>query len=97
MTLKRCANCANGVWTCREQSVPEVCIKCCYKSNGDPSEWKPINPTNADRIRAMSDEELANVLTDYSNNGGWVTETGRQICRERIIDWLKQPAEVDHE
>lgn len=56
----------------------------------------PINPivTNGDRIRAMSDEELANVLTNYSNNGGWVTETGRQICYERIIEWLKQPAEA---
>ena len=54
-------------------------------------------PTNADRIRAMSDEELANVLTDFSNNGGWVTETGREICYERHIEWLKQPVEVnDH-
>lgn len=50
--------------------------------------------TNADRIRAMTDEELANVLTDYSNNSGWITETGRRICYERIIEWLKQPAEV---
>lgn len=50
--------------------------------------------TNADRIRAMSDEELANMLTDFSNNGGWVTETGREICYERHIEWLKQPAEV---
>ena len=49
--------------------------------------------TNADRIRAMSDEELANLLTDHSNNGGWVTETGRELCYERIIEWLKQPAE----
>ena len=49
--------------------------------------------TNADRIRAMSDEELADMLTDFSNNGGWVTETGREICYEQHIDWLKQPAE----
>ena len=26
--------------------------------------------TNADRIRTMGDEELANFLTDFSNNGG---------------------------
>ena len=51
--------------------------------------------TNADRIREMSDEELANMLTDFSNNGGWVAETGREICYERHIDWLKQPAEGD--
>ena len=50
--------------------------------------------TNADRIRAMSDEELADCLTDYSNNGGWVTETGREVCYERIVEWLKQPAEA---
>lgn len=51
---------------------------------GDPK-------TNADQIRAMSDEELANLLTNYSNNGGWVTETDREICFERIMEWLKQP------
>ena len=56
-----------------------------------PYRTEPI--TNADRIRNMSDEELANLLTDFSNNGGWVTETGREICYERHIDWLKQPAE----
>ena len=49
--------------------------------------------TNADRIRAMSDEELADCLTDYSNNGGWVTETGREDCYERIVEWLQQPTE----
>ena len=58
--------------------------------------WKcnyiPV-PTNADRIRAMSDEELANLLTDFSNNGGWVTEIGREICYKRITDWLQQPCE----
>ena len=56
---------------------------------------RPTPQTNADRIRAMSDEELANVLTNWSNNGGWVTEIGRQICYERIIEWLKQTAEVE--
>ena len=45
---------------------------------------------NADKIRSMSDEELANLLTDYSNNSGWVTEIGREICFERIYEWLQQ-------
>ena len=49
--------------------------------------------TNADKIRAMSDDELANLLTDFSNNGGWVTEIGREVCYKRITDWLKQPCE----
>ena len=56
-------------------------------------QYKPNYTTNADRIRAMSNEELANVLTDYSNNSGWVTEIGREICFERIYEWLQQPAE----
>lgn len=47
--------------------------------------------SNADYVRAMSDEELACLLTDFSNNAGWVTETGRQICYEVNITWLKQP------
>ena len=49
--------------------------------------------TNADRIRAMSDGELANLLTDFSNNGGWVTEIGRKVCYKIIADWLQQPEE----
>lgn len=51
--------------------------------------------TNADRIREMSDEELANLLTDFSNNGGWVTEIGREVCYQTIADWLRQLAEED--
>ena len=108
MTLKRCANCANGVWTCREQSVPEVCIKCGYKSNGDPSEWKPINPTNADRIRAMSDEELADWLarTQIANVAEaleiaripWEQpDSMKGEMKKECLEWLKQPAEVEHE
>ena len=52
---------------------------------------KPV--TNAQKIRAMNDEELANLLTDFSNNGGWVTEIGREVCYKRITDWLQQQAE----
>ena len=48
-------------------------------------EWAERNPpmTNADRIRAMSDEELAEFLEgDYGNMAvGWA------------LEWLKQPAE----
>lgn len=67
------------------KKVEDICHSC-HGSGRKPE-------TNAERIRSMSDEELANVLTDFSNNGGWVTEIGRQICYERIIGWLEQPAE----
>ena len=41
----------------------------------------------------MGDEELANLFTDYSNNGGRVTEIGREVCYKTIADWLQQSAE----
>ncbi|MGN0180417.1 MAG: hypothetical protein ACI4DY_13420 [Monoglobaceae bacterium] len=53
-------------------------------------------PTNADRIRAMSDEELAKMLYKTGRNY-------RAICADPVVDfrehygdllqWLKQPAE----
>lgn len=51
--------------------------------------------TNADRIRAMSDEELANLLTRFAYSAGWTTEIGRRICYEQYQKWLPQPAEED--
>ena len=58
---------------------------------------KPYKPkTNADRIRAMSDEELAEMLWKTGRNY-------RSVCadpvvdyneqRDNLIDWLQQPAE----
>ena len=54
--------------------------------------------TNADRIRAMSDEELAKFLEEAS----WICanqvcrkcplSTGTEICKS-VEEWLKQPAE----
>jgi len=47
---------------------------------------KDINaPTNADRIRSMSDEELARFL--WEQNGG--NRYWKSV--EKYLDWLKQP------
>ena len=43
-------------------------------------------PTNADRIRSMSDEELAMLLYEIGYDGGWGALEG-------TLDWLRQPAE----
>lgn len=55
--------------------------------------------TNADRIRAMSDEELADMMTVmnggftchecFENNGGRCNAD----CVKNCFNWLKQPAE----
>jgi len=62
-----------------------ACIIPCTVSGTIP-EVKPR--TNADRIRAMTDEELAkwiqNRLDDYDGESTW----------ERWLDWLKQEAET---
>ena len=60
--------------------------------------------TNADKIRAMSDEELARMITrfdpctdiclnEYEN--GRISERGDKKCFERALKWLQQPAEEE--
>lgn len=72
---------------------------CCYEHEE--------NPTNADRIRAMSDEELAEFLVTANPTNclecafsfGWRCQPDRQDysdtekCVEGKKRWLKQPAE----
>ena len=69
MILQRCAH-------------PRPCYddgKCHYK--GECGHKAPL--TNADRIRAMSDEELAKLLCCT----GW-----RMIEQKECLEWLQMPA-----
>ena len=54
----------------------------------DPEEARDCNyfreMTNADRIRSMTDEELAEFLIDLADDGNL-----------KIMEWLQQPAEED--
>ena len=66
--------------------------------------WRTEQMTNADRIRAMSDEELVVFLDGFSgrcldcaedekNKSCPIYKEGR-YCRPRdIMDWLQKPAE----
>lgn len=57
--------------------------------------------TNADRIRAMTDEELATMLKEYKDCGKrCIMSSGKhcyQICEETsvLLKWLQQPAKED--
>ena len=65
------------------------------------------NPTNADRIRSMNDEELAEFLTDINPTNckdcgfshGWRCQPDRddcsdfEKCKEGRKRWLQMPAE----
>lgn len=59
--------------------------------------------TNADRIRAMSDEELADFLDRWAMGDIDYSKTfcdlcnGQFMCDQCRLDWLKQPAkDVDN-
>lgn len=52
------------------------------------SSFKPRTLTNADRIRAMTDDELAEWLCDIA---GWLPNYEGKM--HTILDWLKQEGE----
>lgn len=70
---------------------------------GDTWECDYISvPTNADRIRAMSDEELAKFLCNFRSCdsskhpcNGCKAEPHCHTGHNGMIDWLQQPAEED--
>ena len=64
-----------------ELCIPELC-----------AEFAEKRMTNSDRLRAMSDEELAEFL---SYGCPCPTENCRPSCVNCIGNWLKQPAEVE--
>lgn len=101
---KHCGNCANH----REETnqFSEECGKCVSArlKNGeitDPSHWRALPQTNADRIRTMSDEELAKFLADEIPHGDCcgcdlecATFEGDKFensCHNAFYRWLKQP------
>lgn len=58
--------------------------------------------TNADRIRAMSDEELAKFIPDWSYTNACKCDEQPYVycnneCEKCGLEWLKQPVGVDHE
>ena len=66
---------------------------------------KPTPKTNADRIRSMSDEELAELFGSIADDGkscslicGDLDKCKRnnsieRICKNHYLKWLKQPVE----
>ena len=62
----------------------------------DPEEARDCNyfreMNNADRIRAMTDEELADFLNQWgTSTRAWQKDPGETLY------WLQQPAEEDHD
>ena len=67
-----------------------------FKLALDAVREQPANepPTHADRIRSMSDEEMARFLDEISGfQADYLKYKGKAIDAVHLIDWLRQPAE----
>ena len=97
--MKNCVNCKYS----RDVGSYLACYgqKNAPKVNWDDvcSDWKSEHITNADRVRAMTDEELAELVCDHAcmlcpiEGCEGRMEEGRKKCKQHWLDWLKQ--EVD--
>lgn len=83
----------------------EICKRCKYAEECLVSSesdfclnYEPRPLTHADRIRAMTDEELAELLnptascTDCPVDNRKPCGTDGRSCRDRVLDWLRQEA-----
>lgn len=97
--MKKCKNCA------LQEEKP--CMECSMCMSGD-NHFRPIpkatKQTNADRIRAMSDEGLATTLVDWDFcsdvcSQKYVDSPFKdkcpENCKEQALEWLQQPAEEE--
>lgn len=78
-----CCNCGSPQYMCK--CKPKIC-------NSE------VPMTNADRIRAMSDEELAEWLTEFAAEAfaaGVIKLAGPMMTQEERLDWLRQPADAE--
>lgn len=89
--MKDCNNCKHE--DCWEYAEP---CSSCTTITGEPTNWQP--QTNSERLRVMTDEELA-VICEYGCPPNHECppinreEIGkRSACQQCWLDWLKQEA-----
>ena len=92
MSERVCGNCKYSEPTCGALACMGQKYAPYVRPTDSCDSWKSAKQTNADRIRSMTDEELANFLMDVACRGGIETENG--IARWTLIDWLKQECET---
>lgn len=104
MNITSCPRCGGRV---RSVSIGWKCESCQgfidMRGEFHPHKEEPFMPpmTNADRIRDMSDEELASFMMypvcKYTGCKGDCTEKNIGVtgCRKKILNWLQQPAKEE--
>lgn len=83
MTTDKC-------FSCERKDVSPLCGICGVGLNGEREHYKRKPITNADRIRSMSDEELAEELWAWN-----------QVCcykwtKDKILNWLKEESKGEN-
>ena len=88
--MVKCKYEGTGIWDGRCTGTKEV--DTCHGYD-KCKQYKPDYTTNAARIRAMSDEELARQF------GAQCPKTSKRVCDKRChlcwLEWLRQLAEED--
>ena len=90
--MKDCESCVHKYLS----PMSDTCRKCGIAML-NYEEAKPKPQTNADRIRAMSDQELAEFMANVAEcqfctvKSEWCTES-EAACKRNWLDWLRQEA-----
>ena len=87
----------NAVSVCRFLEALDMAIKA-LKDVPDKDVGKNAPLTNAQKIRSMTDEELAEFLWNFNLadvSTDKLGEFGPHMFRHRLKEWLHQPAEED--
>ena len=88
--LYPCVYCTEDGY-CKKYSDEEVTTWCVQ------GPCKDERPSNADKIRSMSDEELAewlDRLITHCNDGPCFNCFMREACLTSVLDWLKKEEET---
>lgn len=97
----RCCDCEFRDRCDDTQKVLTAFVKCYRREEFLNSKSRKKQATNGDRIRAMSDEELASFMMypvcKYTGCKGDCTEKNIGVtgCRKKILNWLQQPAKEE--
>jgi hypothetical protein len=80
------------------RAIYDGCCECEYTENSDdpPTKYEPKPMTNGERIRSMSDEELADFITDDMCGlicGDPLACEGE--CKQKMLDWLTKEVRDD--
>ena len=82
------------------KAICDCSILCadCVAHDNTGGHWVDVK-TNADRIRAMTDEELAKFIPDWSYTNACKCDEKPYVdcnneCWKCVTEWLRQPVEV---